>query len=139
MTTFSCLRRPSWILAAILGKKMLQKYSHNSSIIPTDFELSNFKTKKKSANSHILLRHLEGINFFKDLNKNCDMMFLFLKTFHGLHIFKDFKDPWGPENYLHFSHAHIIMFTKCFSNINEFVFSFIHYQGIGRHQLTNLT
>ena len=27
-------------------KKMLQKYSHNSSIIPTNFELSNFKTKK---------------------------------------------------------------------------------------------
>ena len=21
-----------------------------------------------------------------------------LKTFHGLHIFKDFKDPWGPCN-----------------------------------------
>ena len=47
MTTFSCLRRPFWILAAILEKKMLQKYSHNSSIIPTNFELSNFKTKKK--------------------------------------------------------------------------------------------
>ena len=28
--------------------------------------------------------------FFKDLNKNCGMMSLFLKTFHGLHIFKDF-------------------------------------------------
>ena len=27
-------------------KKMLQKYSHNSRIIPTNFELSNFKTKK---------------------------------------------------------------------------------------------
>ena len=37
--------------------------------------------------------------FFKDFNKNCDMMSLFLKTFHGLHIFKDFKDPWGPCTY----------------------------------------
>ena len=46
MTTFSCLRRPSWILAAILEKKILQKYSHNSSITPTNFKLSNFKTKQ---------------------------------------------------------------------------------------------
>ena len=38
-------------------------------------------------------RHLEGLIVFKDLNKNSDMMSLFLKTFHGLHIF---KDPWGP-------------------------------------------
>ena len=38
----------------------------------------------------------KALIFFKDLNKNCDMMSLFLKTFHGLHIFKDFKDPWGP-------------------------------------------
>ena len=36
-------------------------------------------------------RYLEGTNFFKDLIKNCDMMSLFLKTFHGLHIFKDFN------------------------------------------------
>ena len=28
------------------GKKILQKYSHSSSIIPTNFELSNFKTKQ---------------------------------------------------------------------------------------------
>ena len=27
-------------------------------------------------------------------------MSLFLKTFHGLHIFKDFKDPWGPCVYV---------------------------------------
>ena len=37
-----------------------------------------------------LLRHLEGINVFKDLHMNYDMMSLFVKTFHGLHIFKDF-------------------------------------------------
>ena len=43
MTVFSCLRRPSWILVTILEKK-LQKYSHNSSIIPTNFELSNYLT-----------------------------------------------------------------------------------------------
>ena len=35
-------------------------------------------------------RLLKTLIFFKDLNKNCDMMSLFLKTF------KDFKDPWGP-------------------------------------------
>ena len=42
----------------------------------------------------------KALIFFKDLNKNCDMMSLFLKTYHGLHIFKDFKDPWGPCNML---------------------------------------
>ena len=47
MTIFSCLQRQSWILAAILEKKILQKYSHNSSIIPINIELSNFKTKIK--------------------------------------------------------------------------------------------
>ena len=46
MTIFSCLRQPSWILATILGKRMPQKYSHNSSIIPKHFKLSNCNIKK---------------------------------------------------------------------------------------------
>ena len=35
-------------------------------------------------------RLFEGIKKFKDLNKNCGMMFIFSKTFHGFHIYKDF-------------------------------------------------
>ena len=38
-------------------------------------------------------RLVKTLFFFKDLNKNFDMMSLFLKT---LKTFKDFKDPWGP-------------------------------------------
>ena len=37
----------------------------------------------------------KALIFFKDLNKNCDIMSLFSKTFNGLHIFKDFKAPHG--------------------------------------------
>ena len=41
------------------------------------FKDFSFMPKSKTFN----LRHLEGIVFFKDLNKNYDMMPLFLKTF----------------------------------------------------------
>ena len=37
----------------------------------------------------------KALIFFKDLNINCDMMSLFSKSFHGLHIFKDFQRPVG--------------------------------------------
>ena len=55
-------------------------------------KLLNLKTFKDFSfmQNQRLLKTFGRHYFFKDLNKNCDMMSLFLKTFHGLHIFKDF-------------------------------------------------
>ena len=78
MTTFSCLRRPSWILATILEKKMLQKYSHNSSIIPTNFELSNFKTEKK------VLTPTSYLKIF--MNKICNVPDLMFAKMHARNL-----------------------------------------------------
>ena len=90
MTTFSCLRRPSWILAAILGKKMLQKYSHNSSIILINFELSNFKTKKKvlTPTSYIKLLEYILITIFKENKVCCLCDTIPLHCFRGQIYFK---------------------------------------------------
>ena len=55
-------------------------------------KLLNLKTFKDFiyAKSKTFKDIWKALIFFKDLNKNSNMMSLFLKTFHGLHIFKDF-------------------------------------------------
>ena len=71
------------LMAAILdfgrhfGKKeILQKYCHNSSIILTNFELSNIKTKKViTPSTHLTIKHefakqLPNCELVKLLNKN---------------------------------------------------------------------
>ena len=55
---------------------MLQKYSHNSSIIPTNFELSNFKTKKKVLTTTSYLKNFTTIIEHDEINvKNEDVIF----------------------------------------------------------------
>ena len=72
-------------------------------------------------------RLFEGIKKFKDLNKNCGMMFVFSKTFHGFHIYKDSKDPWGLKIFM-FVNIKPYKSKKC---VTYLIFKILWLSGLG--------